>query len=307
MPTATGAFGLEPSADQMREMGAAAVEYLTRFIDSLPDASAAGAVQDALEVAASLHGSPPEEGRTFAGVLNDVARGAAHALEPAGPGYLAYIPGGGLYSAALATFLASGVNRFVNLASTAPVFVQMETDVLRWLCDLFGLGPASGGILTTGGSMANLSAIVTARSARLPADFLSGTIYVSEQAHASVAKAAKIAGFPGSNVVRVAVTPELRLNVDALAEAIGRDRAAGRTPFCVVANAGTTNTGAVDPIVAVAQLCERERLWLHVDAAYGGFFQLTERGGRDCRGSNARTRSPSTRTRGCSCPMARVR
>ena len=278
------AYPLEPSADQMREMGTAAVDYVTEFIGALPDAPANGSLEDALEVAATLHGPPPEMGEPFAQVLGDVARGADHALEPAGPGYLAYIPGGGLYSAALASFLASGINRFTNLAATAPVFVQMEADVLRWLCDLFGLGPASGGILTTGGSMANLSAIVTARAARLPADFLAGTIYVSEQAHASVAKAAKIAGFPEANVVRVAVTRQLRMDVDGLADAIRRDRAAGRTPFCVVANAGTTNTGAVDPIQDLADLCEREDLWLHVDAAYGGFFQLTERGRERFRG-----------------------
>jgi aromatic-L-amino-acid decarboxylase len=156
--------------------------------------------------------------------------------------------------------------------------------VLRWLCDEFGLPADAGGIFTTGGSMANLSAIVTARHARLPEDFLDGRIYVSDQAHASVGKAAKIAGFPERAVAKVPTDADLRIDPDALTEAIDRDRAKGLRPFCVVASAGTTNTGAVDPLRELADLCEREELWLHVDAAYGGFFQLTDRGRARLRG-----------------------
>ncbi|MEX0754820.1 MAG: aminotransferase class I/II-fold pyridoxal phosphate-dependent enzyme [Actinomycetota bacterium] len=278
------AIPLEPSDEQMRAIGAAALDHVASFIDGLDETSAAGGTGDALEIASTIGGAPPETGRPFDEVLADFGRGAERALEPAGPGYLAYIPGGGLYSAALASFLAAGVNRFVNLAATAPAFVRMEVDVLRWFCDLFGLPVTAGGILTTGGSMANLSAIVTARRARLPEDFLDGTIYVSQQAHASVAKAAAIAGLPDRGVVRVPVTRELRLDVDALADQVARDRSAGRSPFCVVANAGTTNTGAIDPLEPIADLCVREGLWLHVDAAYGGFFQLTERGRERFRG-----------------------
>jgi aromatic-L-amino-acid decarboxylase len=161
---------------------------------------------------------------------------------------------------------------------TAPALVQMEQDVLRWLCDLFDLPAEANGILTSGGSLANFSAIVTARRAMLPEDFLAGTLYISEQAHASVAKAASLAGFPIANVRRVAVTPELRMDVEACARMMEADRAAGMQPFCVVASAGTTNTGAIDPLDDLATLCEDAGVWLHADAAYGGFFQLTERG-----------------------------
>jgi aromatic-L-amino-acid decarboxylase len=126
--------------------------------------------------------------------------------------------------------------------------------------------------------MANLSAVVAARSDRLGESFLDGTAYVSEQTHLSVKKAAMIAGIPGGNVRSVPVTPRLRIHVDGLREAIARDRAAGLRPFLVVASAGTTNTGAIDPIAEVAEVAADEGLWLHVDAAYGGFFQLTDRG-----------------------------
>jgi aromatic-L-amino-acid decarboxylase len=139
-------------------------------------------------------------------------------------------------------------------------------------------------VLTSGGSMANFSAIVAARNDRLPEDFLSGTLYVSEHVHASVTKAAMLAGFPVRNVRHVPADPSLRMDVAALEAAIASDRDAGLTPFAVVGTAGTTNTGAVDPLDALADLAEREGLWLHVDGAYGGFFQLTERGRERFRG-----------------------
>lgn len=264
-------------------MGEASVDFIVRFIEEVADAPANN-VERGLEIAEVQRGGPPEEGISFDEALEAFAAGAAHAYEPAGPGYLAYIPGGGLYAAALASFLAAGVNRFVNLAGTAPAFVQVEENVLRWLGGLFDMPSGSRGILTSGGSMANFSALVTARRARLPEDFLRGTIYVSEQVHASVAKAAALAGFPVANVRRVRVTPELRMDAEMCAARVRQDRAGGLEPFCVVASAGTTNTGAIDPLDDLATLCAEEEMWLHADAAYGGFFQLTERGRKRFRG-----------------------
>src|SRR5439155_26274350 len=132
------------------------------------------------------------------------------------------------------------------------------------------------GILTSGGSISNFTAIVTARRARLPEDFLDGTLYVSDQGHLSVLKAAVLAGFPPGNVRAVPTTPELRMDVAALREAVRADRVGGRRPFMVVANAGTTNTGAVDPMAEVAAVAREEELWVHVDGAYGGCFPLPE-------------------------------
>jgi len=145
--------------------------------------------------------------------------------------------------------------------------------------------PASAlGLLTTGGSMANLIALVTARRERLPENFLSGVLYASDQAHHSVQKAALLAGFPPANVRAVPSDERFRIRVDALAEAVAADRAAGLRPFFLVVSAGTTNTGAVDDITAAADFAQAQGLWLHVDAAYGGFFVLTERGRRALRG-----------------------
>jgi aromatic-L-amino-acid decarboxylase len=126
--------------------------------------------------------------------------------------------------------------------------------------------------------MANFSAIVTARTACLPENFLAGTVYVSDQVHASVWKAARLAGFPAGSVRIVPTTSRLRMDVDRLAAMVREDREAGRVPFLVVASAGTTNTGAIDSLADIADVTEAEGMWLHADAAYGGFFQLTERG-----------------------------
>src|SRR5690606_22487177 len=123
----------------------------------------------------------------------------------------------------------------------------------------------------------------TARRDRLPEQFQSGTLYVSDQTHHSVAKAALLAGFPAA-VRRVPSDSSRRLRLDALEPMLAADRAAGRQPFLVVGNAGTTNTGAVDPLPELAELARREGLWFHVDAAYGGFFVLTERGRRTLAG-----------------------
>jgi aromatic-L-amino-acid decarboxylase len=270
-------YPLEPAPEQMRAMGEAALGYLVEFVQS-QDEAAAMDVEGAIEAARGVRGAPPDGPGSFDQLMDTVDLIAANSYNTTGPGFLPFIPGGGLFASALGDFLATGINRFVNMWGQAPVGAQIENNVVRWLCELFGYGAESRGILTSGGSMANLSALVAARRAKLPEEFLSGTLYVSEQVHASNAKAAAIAGFPSRNVRSVPCTPELRMDLEALREMVRADRSAGRTPFFAIASAGTTNTGAIDPIAAIADVAAEEDLWLHVDAAYGGFFQLTERG-----------------------------
>ncbi|MDQ3530795.1 MAG: pyridoxal-dependent decarboxylase [Actinomycetota bacterium] len=221
---------------------------------------------------------PPEQGRDFADLLSVIDVAASKAFDTTGPGYMAFIPSGGLYTAAIASWLAAITNRYVTIAATAPPFVAVEASVVRWLCDLFSLGVGAQGILTSGGSMANFSAIVTARAHLQGESFAHGTIYVTEHTHQSVEKAALIAGFPRRAISIVGCTPNLAMDPAALSASARADRAAGRRPFLVVASAGTTNTGAVDPLDVIADIATDEDLWMHVDAAYGGFFQLTDRG-----------------------------
>jgi aromatic-L-amino-acid/L-tryptophan decarboxylase len=270
-------YPLEPGPDDMREMATKAAELLIENITSLPDQPASG-FADVERLVDALREPAPEHGRPFDELLRQVGEAAVRGFNTAGPGYLAYVPGGGLWSAAVADFLATALNRYVGVWNAAPVFVQMEWQAIRWLADAFGYPAGASGILTSGGSLSNFSAIVAARRAILGEDLAGGTIYVTEQTHVSALKAAMLAGFPRANVRALPADAHLRLDPAALTAAVEADRSNGLRPFLVVASAGTTNTGAVDPISAIADVASRQHLWLHVDAAYGGFFQLTERG-----------------------------
>jgi aromatic-L-amino-acid decarboxylase len=274
---------LEPDAATFDALTAACVAFVRDHVLSLEKQPAAD-VLDADALADTFLEPLPEEGEPIGAILARLAPAIAKSFNTAGPGYLAFIPGGGIYAAALADFIALAVNRYVGVVKTAPALAQIERTAITWLARMIGCPEGTRGILTTGGSLSNLTAIVTARAAKLPEDFLRGTIYLSTEAHQSLVKAARIAGFPAKSVRRVAVDARLRMIPDALESAIEADRAAGLTPFLVVANAGTTNTGAVDPIEAILAIAERHGLWVHADAAYGGFFRLTEHGALVMRG-----------------------
>jgi len=258
-------------------MGEEVLSLVTRFIDDRYHAPSAD-YSDLGPLLASLSAAPASEGTGLAGLLKTIDRAAGKGFDTANPGFAAYIPGGGLYVAALADFIACCVNRYTGIAEPAPALVAMEASVLRWLCDQFGLPPSSQGVLTPGGSMANLSAIVTARTARLGERFADGTMYVSAEAHHSILKSARIAGLPSDAVRVVSTDASLRMDPASLRAAIRRDRADGLRPFLVVASAGTINTGMVDPLGEITDVAAEEDLWCHVDGAYGGFFQLTARG-----------------------------
>jgi aromatic-L-amino-acid/L-tryptophan decarboxylase len=276
---------LEPTGEEFRALLTAATDYVLSVVEKLPDAPASdfSGVAELLADPA-LRRPPPERGRPLPELLDVLDCAAAKGVNSAGPGYLAYIPGSGLVSAAIADLLADVLNRYTGIAFAAPALVALEADLLRWLADLFGLPEGAAGVLTTGGSLATLSALITARHARLDEDFGDGTVYVTEQVHQAVLKSMRLAGFPGRAARTVPVDGQLRMDVDALHDAVAADRRAGRRPFCVVASAGTTNTGTIDPLPAIADVATEEGLWLHVDAAYGGFFQLTDRGRDRLRG-----------------------
>jgi aromatic-L-amino-acid decarboxylase len=236
-------------------------------------------------LARSLAAPMPETGRPAEELLDLLFRKVVpKSFNTAGPGYLAYIPGGGLPQSAVADLIADAVNRYVGVFAAAPGLAQLETNVVRWFSDLAGYPPEARGILTSGGSLATFSALVAARRDRLPEDFMSGTLYVSDQTHHAIQKAALLAGFPPDRVREIPVDDLYRVRLDALARTVADDRASRMTPFLVVGNAGTTNTGAVDDLSGLADFCARERLWFHVDAAYGGFFLLTDEGRRRMRG-----------------------
>ena len=290
-------YPLEPGPEQMQELGQAALDWVTRFVEGLARAPSDGRSTATPSTATpstatpgtgtqspdpalreALLAEPHEDPSEFGVLLALFGAAAAQAIETAGPAYLGYVPGGGLYVSALAEFLARGANRFTGLAATAPELAAMEYGVLRWLCRTFSLPQTAGGLITTGGSMATLSAIVAARHDRLGEDFSAGTLYLSARTHHSAAKAARIAGLPAAAVRVVPTTVDLRMDVAAASQMIAADRQAGRRPFLLVATAGSTDTGTIDPLGDLGRLAAREGLWFHVDGAYGGFFQLTRRG-----------------------------
>jgi glutamate/tyrosine decarboxylase-like PLP-dependent enzyme len=208
-----------------------------------------------------------------------------HAREPH-PHFMGYIPSSPTFPAVIGDWLATGYNFFAGVWSVASGPNEIELVVLDWFRQWLGMPAGTSGVLTSGGSTATLTAVVAARYAaeQRGATTPQLTMYTSEQAHSSVQRAAWIAGIPRANVRSIDVDDAFRLRANALDDAIARDRAAGFTPFLVAASAGTTNTGAVDRLAQIAELCAREQLWMHVDAAYAGFAALTPRGAEQLRG-----------------------
>lgn len=200
--------------------------------------------------------------------------------------HLAYIPGGGIYHSALGDYLAAITNKYAGISFTGPGAVRMEHQLVRWTADLVGYPAGAGGHLASGGSIATLAALATARDAhRLKgADLPGAVVYLTTQAHHCIEKALRIAGLGEVQVRHVAMDDGYRMRPEALATAIAADRSAGLRPWLVIAAAGTTDTGAVDPLDAIATIAERERCWYHVDAAYGGYFLLTPHGRRLLQG-----------------------
>jgi aromatic-L-amino-acid decarboxylase len=279
-----GAYELELSGVEMRGLVDQAMERIVAFVDSLSSQPAID-IEDAAARARSVMEPLPERGTAFSTLLDRLfADLIPKGYNTAGPGYLAYIPGGGILHTALADLISASVNRYVGVWAAAPALAQLEASVVRWFADLIGYPDEARGLLTTGGSLANFTALVAARRDRLPEDFLRGTIYASDQVHHSVVKAAILAGFPEANIRVIPSDAQFRIRAERLGPAIAADRAAGFTPFMLVASAGTTNTGAVDDLDALADIAAAEGLWLHVDAAYGGFFMMTERGKKVMRG-----------------------
>jgi aromatic-L-amino-acid decarboxylase len=276
---------LDPGASRRRRLRDAAVASSERFLrrmDTLKAYDDEGVTgRGLLDVPILEHGRPL--GEVIALLEQDVVRPGGN---PASPGHLAYIPGGGLYHSALGDFLAAVSNKYAGIFFTGPGPVRMEHLLVRWVADLVGYPAAAAGNIASGGSIATLAAIVAAREAHglKAADYARAVVYLTSQAHHCIEKALRIAGLGEAPVRQVPMDDGFRMRPEALAECIAVDRAAGLRPWLVIAAAGTTDTGAVDPLDAIATIAERERCWFHVDAAYGGFFLLTEHGRQLLRG-----------------------
>jgi glutamate/tyrosine decarboxylase-like PLP-dependent enzyme len=178
----------------------------------------------------------------------------------------------------MGALLAAGTNAFTGSWLGGGTLSSLELTVLRWIAEAVGYDSEAAGILTSGGSLANLSAVAAARARHGRDTMADGVLYVSEQGHASLDKAIVLLGYPAEAVRRVPVDGRLRIALPALRRMLDEDHERGRRPFFLGANAGTTNTGSIDPLPELAELCREAGLWFHVDAAYGGFAALTDEG-----------------------------
>ncbi len=266
---------LEPDSATRASLAGLTVEHVQAFLTGLEDGPSYAEWTGAN--AAALAAPFPEAGRDPGTVLAEFdACVARPGIATASPFFTGYIPGGGLFHAALGDFLAAATNKYSGFAPAAPGAVRLENAVANWLARVIGMPEGAAGVLTSGGSMANLTAIVAAREAADPDG--GGAVYLTGFAHHCIDKALRIAGRARAPRRLIATDDRHRMRADDLAEALARDRAQGIRPWLIVASAGTVDTGSVDPLDDIASLAADHGAWLHVDGAYGGLFMLCEEG-----------------------------
>jgi len=271
---------LEMTPEAMRGFGHGVIESVVRHFETLREKPVVRWLNRD-ETEALLREPAPESGCDLDQLLREfedkVAANISHVDHPR---MFGFIPGSGTFVGAMGDALAAGYNIYAGTWIESAAAHQLELVVVDWFREWLGLPETAGGTLVSGGSVANLTGLVLAREARLGDMRRDGGIYASQLVHSAVDRGARILGFRDEQVRKLPLDDAFRLDVSALREAVAGDAAAGRVPFCVVANAGDTTTGTVDPLAAIAELCEEKRLWLHVDAAYGGFAALDPRGRR---------------------------
>src|SRR4051794_5996177 len=267
----------------MREIGYRTVDLL---VDQLSDS----------EIPAMRRGSGDDLRRRLMAPASDEPRRWGELLDQlehdvlgpmsrlAHPGYFAFIPASSTFAGALGDLIAAALDIDTGSWMAAAGPSQLELVVLDWFKSWIGYPPEAEGILVSGGSAANITALACARESLVGAGSDRAVAYVADQTHSSVARAARLIGFRPDQLRVLPTDHAHRLRMDALAGAVEADRQAGLQPLIVAANAGATNTGAVDPLHALADFCHEQGMWLHVDAAYGGFASLSERGRRDLAG-----------------------
>jgi aromatic-L-amino-acid/L-tryptophan decarboxylase len=265
-------------AEEMRQVGYRTVDLLVDLLDRVGELPALTRATPAA-MQARVGGPPPAGPTPATEVIEALARDVLpYASRTDHPRYFAFIPTGGTWPGALGDLVASALNTYVGAWMEAAGPTQVELEVLRWFADWIGYPPGAAGVLVSGGSAANLTALACAREAKLGPMSDGAIAYVSAQAHSSVARAARVLGFRPEQVRILPVDDAFRMRPDILAGAIAADRAAGLQPLLVSASAGATNTGTIDPLNAIADVCEEAGVWLHVDGAYGGFAAITSRG-----------------------------
>ena len=271
-----GQSELDMTPQMMLDLARKAAELVVERIEKLPQGDAwDGDFRDTLE--RKLMMNPPEDGRPGDEVLEEAARDILpYALRLDHPKCFAFIPSVPTWPGVLADFMAAGFNINACTWLVASGASQVELVVVDWFRRWLGYPEGAGGALTSGGSAASVDAFVAAREAAGNPE--RATVYMSDQSHSAFVRAAVIVGVHRDRIRMVPCDERFRLDMNALKAAVAEDRAEGFNPLAICANAGATGTGAIDPLSAMADYCEAEGIWLHVDAAYGGFAVVTEEG-----------------------------
>jgi len=266
---------LDPSADEIRDWGNSVTEFMIKYLGDLRDRrvyrhTSSREIRDRLDAALPAKGIDFDSLlKVFCEMIVPFSRQNAH------PRMFGYVQSPGTAIGAFADLLASTLNANLTIWRSAPAPVELERLTIDWIRQILGFPAEAGGLFVSGGSMANLAALATARQTK---DRSSGRLrmYASSATHFSITKSAALLGIGRENVRQVAVDERFRMRVDDLLAKITADLDAGYIPFCVVGNAGTVDTGAVDPLAEIRELANRFELWMHVDGSYGAFAVLAK-------------------------------
>ncbi|HSH39196.1 MAG TPA: pyridoxal-dependent decarboxylase [Chthoniobacterales bacterium] len=278
-----GSTPLDPSPDEIRRAGHSAIEIIADYLGSMPERPVYPSVTSR-DIRQQLDPTLPQDGEAFEHVLAAFRHVlVSNSRHNAHPRMFGYVQAPGTAPAAIADLLASTLNANLTAWRSAPAAVELERLTIEWIKRIIGFDPGAAGLFVSGGSMTNFAALAAARRAKAPEDFARAgarsllralRIYASQETHHSVAKAATLLGIGSGNVRTVRVDSRFRIRMDDLEQKISDDLRDGHLPFCVVANAGTVNTGACDPLAQVSKVAQRFGLWMHIDASYGGFARL---------------------------------
>ena len=268
---------LEPTIDVRSNWNQNVINYADSFLDSVNDINVYNeySEEEIEEINFEINDDPSDINTIIKQVEKDID---VPGLNPASGGHLGYIPGGGVFATSLGDYLAAVFNKYSGIYYAGPGAVKLENTLIRWMCKLVGFTGSSLGNLTSGGSIATLIAVTTARDAKniTSKNITKSVIYLTEQVHHSANKAIRIAGLNEAIIRYVPIDEKFKMDHIKLKMMINKDRFSGLNPFLVVASAGTTDTGAIDPIDEIADIASQNNMWLHTDAAYGGFFLLLD-------------------------------
>ncbi len=269
---------LETTPEQRTTLNNAIANYADQFISSLSKRNAYDLQEDEGKAISDL--KIDTTARSLETILVAYQKNVdSVGINPASGRHFGYIPGGGLFHTAIGDYMAAIGNRYAGMYFPSPGAVRIENEVIRWLCSLIGYQEEKAfGVLLSGGSLANLAAITAARDDKniRSQEVERSVVYLTQQVHHCVLKALRIAGLGEVIVRQIPMDAYFKMRPDALAEQIERDKSAQLNPFLVVASAGSTDVGVIDPLAAIAEVAQAHELWFHVDAAYGGAFLLAE-------------------------------